>query len=73
MPNKSGAELVREAQAGHPKLRCLFMSGYTGDLVSRQGVVIEEASFLEKPFNKRSLLTKVYTALHGVSVKRPDQ
>jgi two-component system cell cycle sensor histidine kinase/response regulator CckA len=69
MPEKSGAELAREAQQGHPKLRCLFMSGYTGDLVSRQGVVMEESSFLEKPFNKRSLLRKVHSVLHGESAK----
>jgi hypothetical protein len=41
------------------------MSGYTGDLVTRQGVVIEETSFLEKPFTKRALLMKVYSILHG--------
>ena len=70
MPEKSGAELASEAQRDHPKLRCLFMSGYTGDLVSRQGVVMEESSFLEKPFNKRSLLTKVYSVLHGQSAKQ---
>jgi CheY-like chemotaxis protein len=67
MPGKSGAELLKEAKEGRPKLRCLFMSGYTGDLVSRQGVKIEEASFLEKPFTKRSLLKKVYSVLHGDS------
>jgi len=65
MPEKSGAELSREAKEGHPRLRCLFMSGYTGDLVNRQGVIMEEASFLEKPFTKRSLLTKVDSVLHG--------
>ena len=65
MPDKSGADLAREATASQPKLRCLYMSGYTDDLVSRQGVRIDEASFLEKPFTKKSLLTKVYTILHG--------
>ena len=65
MPEKSGAELVKEARALHPKLRCLFMSGYAGDLVTRQGVVIEETSFLEKPFTKKVLLRKVYLVLHS--------
>ena len=67
MPEKSGAELAREARERHPKLRCLFMSGYTGDLVTRQGVVIEETSFLEKPFTKRALLMKVYLVLHSTT------
>lgn len=69
MLGTSGVELVRRAEEGHPKLRSLFMSGYTGDLVGRQGVLIEEAYFLEKPFTRRSLLTKVYAALHGESAR----
>jgi hypothetical protein len=28
---------------------------------------MEEASFLEKPFTRRSLLVKVYAALHSVT------
>ena len=64
MPGKSGPELVKQLREGHPKLRSLFMSGYTGDLVALRGVVMQEASFLEKPFTKSSLLAKVYSVLH---------
>ena len=53
MPGISGIELARRAEEGHPKLRFLFISGYTGDLMSQQGMAIEEASFLEKPFTER--------------------
>jgi CheY-like chemotaxis protein len=70
MPNKSGAELAKQAKEGHRELRTLFMSGYTGDLVGRQGVLTEEASFLEKPFTRRSLLSKVYAALHSESARQ---
>jgi two-component system cell cycle sensor histidine kinase/response regulator CckA len=70
MPDKSGAELARQAKERHPNLRSMFMSGYTGDLVGRQGVLIEEASFLEKPFTRRSLLVKVYAALHSESTRQ---
>jgi CheY-like chemotaxis protein len=65
MQGKSGPELVRQIREVHPKLRSLFMSGYTGDLVALHGAEMQEASFLEKPFTKRSLLKKVYLALHG--------
>jgi CheY-like chemotaxis protein len=61
----SGAELVKRAKKSHTKLRSLFMSGYTSDLVERQGVLMNEAFFLQKPFTKRLLLAKVYSALHG--------
>jgi len=65
MPGTSGPELVRLAKEGHPKLRSLFVSGYSGHLVGKQGVLLQESSFLEKPFTKRALLTKVYATLHA--------
>jgi PAS domain S-box-containing protein len=67
MPEKSGPELVKQAEHGYPKTRSLFMSGYSGDMVKRHGLLIQEESFLEKPFTKRSLLKKVYSALHRQS------
>jgi two-component system, cell cycle sensor histidine kinase and response regulator CckA len=70
MPGMSGADLVKQAKIFDPKLRSLFMSGYTSDLVERQGVLVPEAFFLEKPFTKTTLLTKVYAALHDESSKR---
>jgi len=70
MPGKSGPELVKQIRESHPKLRTLFMSGYTGDLVALRGVVMQQASFLEKPFTKRSLLAKVYSVLHDQPAKQ---
>ncbi len=70
MPEKSGAELLAEAKLLYPNLRAVFMSGYTGDMVARHGVLMEEATFLEKPFTKRALLAKVYSVLHGKSDKQ---
>jgi two-component system, cell cycle sensor histidine kinase and response regulator CckA len=70
MPGSSGVDLAKLAAGGHPKLRLLFMSGYTGDLVGRQGVLLQQDSFLEKPFTKRSLLAKVYSVLHDESATR---
>ena len=69
MPAISGPELVKRAGEGRPNLRALFMSGYTGDLVSRYGAAIQESSFLEKPFTKRSLLLKVGAILQSDSSK----
>ena len=65
MPDKSGAELFAEAKRISPELRAVFMSGYAGEMVARRGVSVEEAFFLEKPFTKRMLLSKIYSALHS--------
>jgi two-component system, cell cycle sensor histidine kinase and response regulator CckA len=64
IPGKSVPELVEQLRENHPELRSLFMPGYTGDLVALRGVVMQQASFLEEPFTKRSLLAKVYSVLH---------
>jgi PAS domain S-box-containing protein len=63
MPGKSGAELVKQARMIRPGLRSLMISGYTGDLVALRGGASLEAAFLEKPFTRSSLLTKVRSAL----------
>jgi hypothetical protein len=39
------------------------MSGYTADIVGRQGVVDFEANFLQKPFTREELGTKVREVL----------
>lgn len=65
MPGRTGIELLEQAKALQPNLLSLFMSGYTGDLVSQRGGSIQEATFLEKPFTRNSLLTKIYSALHS--------
>jgi len=72
MPEKSGPELVKQVEKGHPKTRFVFMSGYSNDMVKQQGLSMQEDSFLEKPFTKRSLLRKVYSALHRDTEKQSD-
>ena len=71
MSGTSGAELVKKISQDKPNLRSVFMSGYTSDLVERQGLSIKETGFLEKPFTRRSLLMKVYAALHDDSIIPP--
>jgi CheY-like chemotaxis protein len=72
MHEQSGPELVKEVEKEYPKTRFVFMSGYSDDMVKRHGLVVQEESFLEKPFTKRSLLRKVYSALHRDPEKQPD-
>jgi hypothetical protein len=59
MPGMSGIELARQLAPGRPQLRVLFVSGYTDDLVERQGVLQPGRAFLQKPFNPDTLLRRV--------------
>jgi DNA-binding response OmpR family regulator len=61
MPQLSGPETVRRLQARRPALRCLFMSGHTGDRLTDQD--LREATLLRKPFAPATLLGRVREVL----------
>ncbi len=63
MPGMNGRDLARILQAGSPRLRRLFMSGYTADIIARRGVVEEDTHFIQKPFSMRELAARVREAL----------
>jgi PAS domain S-box-containing protein len=65
MPQLSGTELAKQIRAVRPEIRTLYMSGYTGDIVSQHGLIEEEAALLEKPFELSTLLRKVRSVLDG--------
>ncbi|MFZ5766545.1 MAG: PAS domain S-box protein [Thermodesulfobacteriota bacterium] len=63
MPEMNGRELAERLLAIQPGIPCLFMSGYTGDILLRQGVVSERDRFIEKPFSIQALAEKVREVL----------
>jgi DNA-binding NtrC family response regulator len=60
---RSGPDIVEEAQSHRPDLKALFMSGYTGLRMSRQGQLPEGIVLLNKPFTKHDLAQKVRAVL----------
>ncbi len=63
MPEMSGRELFRKLAELRPGLKSLFMSGYTADTISRDGVLDPDVHFLEKPFTVRGLAAKLREAI----------
>ena len=55
MPEMHGRELAEKLQAQHPDLQCLFMSGYTADVIGHHGVLEEGVHFIQKPFSRNEL------------------
>jgi DNA-binding NtrC family response regulator len=65
MPGMNGRDLSKMLLLANPDMKCLFMSGYTTDVMSGLGDTEKNTSFLQKPFNMDSLSAKVREALTG--------
>jgi len=65
MPEMSGRELASALQPLFPKLKCLFISGYTADFFAKKGVLDEGITFLQKPFARDELSKTVRCLLDG--------
>jgi two-component system, cell cycle sensor histidine kinase and response regulator CckA len=63
MPGSSGGELAARLKALRPGIKVVFMSGYTGEAISRHAVLEPGVAFLQKPFSCDGLLEKLRTVL----------
>ena len=63
MPEMNGQELARKLVVLYPHLKQLFMSGYSGESIANQRVLVEGVHFIEKPFSLYGLIAKVREAL----------
>ena len=63
MPGMNGRELAKKLEPIIPDLTCLFMSGYTADVIAHRGVLDEGVYFIQKPFSMQTLAGKVREAL----------
>lgn len=59
IPGKDSKELAAEISGICPKLRILFMSGYTDDTIVHHGVLDPDVEFIRKPFSQRDLAVKI--------------
>jgi CheY-like chemotaxis protein len=67
LPGISGRELAKRLTARRPKMRVLYMSGYTFSIMAQgaaQGGMLEDGmAFLQKPFTPSALTDKVREVL----------
>ena len=59
MPGMNGRDLMSRIFVMNPAIKCLFMSGYTANIISHQGVLDDGVCFIQKPFSKKELSAKV--------------
>ena len=62
LPHMSGRQMVAEVLRWQPRLKVLYMSGYTEEAIVRSGLEGQSA-FLQKPFSPDMLAQKVHEVL----------
>jgi len=60
MNGQEPARRLREIRPGH---QCLFMSGYTTDMIANRGMLQKGLHFIQKPFTLKELANKVRKAI----------
>ena len=63
MPEMNGRDLARQVLIHAPDIKCLFMSGYTADVIAEQGILEEEMEFIQKPFPMKALMARIREVL----------
>jgi PAS domain S-box-containing protein len=65
MPEMNGCDLRKALLSIIPSLKCLFMSGYTADIIAHHGVLNTGEHFIQKPFSIKELEAKLRKALES--------
>jgi CheY-like chemotaxis protein len=65
MPGMSGHDLAVELAETYPDMKCLYISGYTANVIVHRGVLDEAVAFLAKPFSRDQIALKVREVLDG--------
>ncbi|MEI6207618.1 MAG: response regulator [Desulfuromonadales bacterium] len=65
MPEMNGKDLANKLQSLYPQLKCLYMSGYTANVIAHHGVLDAGVHFIQKPYSLPDLAAKVRDVLDG--------
>lgn len=72
MPVMSGRDLSIRLLKERKEMRCIFMSGYTADVIAHHNVLEAGVNYLQKPFSKSALAEKLREVLSsGQRVQYP--
>lgn len=63
MPGMNGKDLSDNLKTLIPKIKCLYMSGYTSDVIAHHGVLDKGVNFIQKPYSSSDLAAKVREVL----------
>ena len=50
IPDMNGIQLYSKIKKARPEIKVIFISGYTANIVTENGLPEEEINFIQKPF-----------------------
>jgi two-component system, cell cycle sensor histidine kinase and response regulator CckA len=59
MPGMNGREMAERLREIRPGMKCLYMSGYTANIIAHRGILAEGVEFIQKPFTMRDLAVRI--------------
>ncbi|MEF9438525.1 MAG: response regulator [Candidatus Mariimomonas ferrooxydans] len=65
IPDMSSRDLSERLKKLSPELKVLFVSGYTGNVIAKHGILESGLSFLQEPFSKAALAHKIREVLES--------
>jgi len=63
MPEMNGRQLAERLTGIRPAMKCLYMSGYTANMIAHRGILEKGVHFIAKPFGREDLAGKVRLVL----------
>jgi len=69
MPGINGRELAQHLSEIRPNVKVLYMSGYTENVIGRDGILDAGVRLLQKPFTLRELMKRVREVLDATPVE----
>ena len=63
MPEMNGRELAERLAGLQPGLKCLYISGYTDDVIAHHGILDTSVHFIQKPFSMPAIAGKIRETL----------
>jgi len=67
MPKMNGRDLAAKIEAHNPRLKTIFISGYTDDVIVQHGVLDKDVNFIQKPASMKDIASKVRTVLDSAA------
>ena len=65
LPGKSGKEIVSQFLISNPKLKYIYISGYSANILGANLTLDKNINFIQKPFTRDTLMLKIRSIFNG--------